>query len=644
MVRSKAFREYVKLLLSLGILIPLTLVELYAIQVLRDPLQIALSLTAYLTLVPTLTIVSALWSEIRMSVADILTKPRRERITVFSYVTRSVTLYRVSRGGPLRRLVELLAMGLANRVEKANIALDPYNVAALCFLISLSLGIASALLSTYLLGLEVVLAIAIGLMLSATTLLTPVLILDLAVSRRRGGIRLELPFFILYASLVEKAGRNLVIAFERVAKQTKLFKSMSREALALIKILTFFEAGPLTALKTYASSVPNKELRSIIEDYVSIAQTGGDTARFLESETERLIQLHSAEWNSYVEKIGLFGDIVVSLFVLLPALIVLGAIAFSQGASLFILELFTYFIVPITAIAIYIAVDAMQPRHPSIPLLTTLDKAFISTSTVLGMVIVFIVSTSLNLDTALAISLAMLIPTLATASIYMVRSIEVSKIERDLPRFLRDVAEALRIGYSFMQAIPKIATGKHYNRFLDRYIAALSVLLQMNIPLREVQQSVETRSWLFNYSLFILCELESLGALSPKEVEALAKFIECVESSRRKARSSLTFYSILFVIAPILVLILATLAQSILTALGTGVAAPFIQISLVKHLIDVVKILAAILALSLGIVGGKVRDGTGMNTLYAVIALTIITVALALWSQVTEFISVIITK
>lgn len=644
MLRSRAFREYAKLLLSLGLLIPITLVEIYAIQMLRNPLQIALSLAAYLILVPTLTIVSTLWSEIRMSVADILAKPRRERITVFSYVTRSVTLYRVSRGRFLRRLTELLAMVLANRLEKANIVLDPYNTAALCFLTSLSLGIALALLSIYILGLETVLAIVIALAISATAMFAPLLVLDLAISRRRGSIRLELPFFILYASLVEKAGRNLVIAFERIARQTRLFKFMSREALALTKILTFFEAGPLSALKTYASSVPNKELRSIVEDYISIAQTGGDTARFLESETERLIQIHSAEWSSYVERIGLFGDIIVSLFVLLPALIVLGAIAFSQGTSLIILEVFTYFIVPITAIAIYIVVDAMQPRHPSAPLLTTLDKVVIPTSGFLGTVVVGIVSTSLNLDTALAISLAMLIPTLATLSIYMVRSIEISKIERDLPRFLRDVAEALRIGYSFVQAIPKIATGRHYNRFLDRYIAALSVLLQMNIPLKEIQQSVETRSWLFNYSLFILCELETLGALSPKEVEMLAKFIESVEGSRRKARSSLTFYSVLFILAPILVLILAILAQSILTALGTGVAAPLIQTALVKQIIDIVKILAAILALSLGIVGGKIRDGTGINTLYAVIALTIITVTLALWSNITEFIPIALAK
>ncbi len=639
--RARYRGEYIRFLIVLAVLIVVTLIEVRTLSSMVSPLYISLSVVAYLLFVPVFVVVATLWREIRLSITDILAKPREEKFVTLSTVARSVALYSISRSKPVTRILSPLITALARYSEEAAVALDPLNTATLFLIVSAAASISMAVLCHYILSLSFSLSLALAVLIFVAILFSPLIALELLVSSRRSSIRVELPFFMLYSSLVEKAGRSLASAFERVAQQAQIFRRMSREALNFLKIATFFVPSPLKALEVYASTVPSRELRSVVQDYLSIAKTGGNTSRFLESEAEQLVQLHSAEWSSYVEKVGFFGDILIVFYVLLPSIMVLGAIAFSQGMSAIMLEIFTYAITPLITVATYLIIDTMQPKHPSTQILTDVDKVIIGVCSFMGIAVVFLLWKRLSLDPSLTMGLAFLAALLPLLGIYMIRGSEVANVERDLPRFLRDIAEALRVGYTFSQAVPRIAVSRHYNRFLDRYVSALAVLLQLNIPISRLQRGINTRSWLFNYSLFILCELESLGALSPREVELLAKFIESVENSKRRARGALTFYSLLFILAPIFVLVLAMLAQSMLSSVSVGGVTQFINIGLVKQIVSYSKNLAVILALSLGVLAGKIRDGTGLNALYAVAALSIVCLALAGWSQLSKIFSLI---
>ncbi len=634
MARAKPREEYIKFFAVLSALIAITLVEVRTLLIMGSSLYAFLSVVAYLIFVPIFVVITTLWREIKISIADIIAKPREEKFVTLSAVARSVTLYRIGRRSPLARFLGLFTGALAKYSEEAAVALDPFNTATLFLVASLTASMVVMVLCYYMLATNILLALIISLMVFIVVLSSPILALELQVSSRRSGIKIELPFFMLYSSLVEKAGRSLATTFERIAHQTQLFRRMSREATFFLKIATFFEPSPIKALDVYSSTVPSRELRSIIQDYLSVARTGGNTSKFLESEAEHLVQLHSAEWSSYVEKVGFFGDILIVFYVLLPSIMVLGAIAFSQSVSAIMLSVFTYVLTPMTAIATYLIIDMTQPKHPSTSMFSDLDKAILVSSSLMGIVVVALLWRKLNLDTSLVMGLAALAALLPFLAMFLIRGSEIANVERDLPRFLRDIAEALRVGYTFSQAVPRIAASRHYNRFLDRYVNALAVLLQLNIPIDKLQRGINTRSWLFNYSLFILCELESLGALSPKEVELLAKFIETVENSKRRARSSLTFYSLLFMLAPIFILALVMLVQSMFSSVNLASLAQFVNLGLVREIVSHTKNLAVILAISLGILAGKVRDGTGANTLYAVIALAMVCLALTMWNHI----------
>ncbi len=629
-IRSELLRFFT----MLSVLVVITVFEVRALFTLKNPLLLFLSIVAYLLFVPSFIVTVTLWREIRTSITEALTKTRREEEhKVVGIIARSMLLYYISRAHVLKNIFNRYALALANYAEEAAVAIDPLNTAALSIIIAVYASALTLLSLYYLLRVPIVIALAATLLVSSTVLSSPLLVLKMLASSRRGAIKLELPFFVLYASLVEKAGKSLAVAFERIANRSYIFRRLSREAQYFLKIATFFEPSPLRALNTYSSTLPNKEFSSIIQDYLSVAQTGGNTARFLETTSERILQMHVAEWNSYVEKVGFFGDVLISLFVLLPSIMVLGAIAFSQSMSVLMLQIFTYAVTPLMAIAIYLVVDSMQPKYPTASLFSKTDKVVVPVCSVAGMFMVIMFVNRFRIEFPLALSLIALVVLLPPLGVYIMRSIEVKSVDRDLPRFLRDVAESLRVGYTFAQALPRIAQSRHYNKFLDRYINVFAVLTQLNVPIMRFQQRLMTRSWLFNYALFVLYELEELGALSPREIELLARFIETIEGSKRRARGALSLYSILFVMAPMFILMLMLLTQSMLSTVKSVGYIQILNPQLVMQVVSLTKILAVILAVFLGILAGKIRDGTGLNVLYAVISLAIVCATLALGPQ-----------
>ncbi len=595
---------------------------------------------AYIALVPSTVVVITLWEEVRASIARILVRPpkRKPRKPMYlSIISASPTLYVLSRG-ILRGLVEPYAKSLSKLFTVADIALDPYNTATLAIMCSLTIPAALSAI-TYALTSSIFASVLLALILAPTILASPAIAAYAHISSRRGSVEIETPFFALYATLVERTGKSLITAFERLLNQGHVFKRLSIEAAIIKKMLSFFHYSPIDALAEYARVVPSKLMSRLVSGYVSIVKIGGNTAAYLEASYKSMLEEISSRWSRYVETASIMGDLIVALFMLFPTILSLGAIAFSQSISLQMLQLFSYIIAPMTGIALYVIMDSMQPKIPSAPLLTTTDKIIALSGLPLA-ISSAIALTNMNIHIRFeAIAcISVIVSLLPEIAIYLIRASEVKAVEKGLPDFLRDIAEFLRIGYNVPRAIAAIARNRKYNRFLDNYIRALSILLQLNIPLQRIQQNFITRSWLFNYVLFVLSDLEHLGALTPTELERLSSFVETIIQCRENSRKNLTLYIVLAVLTPLFILLLAIMSSSlvIMTTKGlpTGPIPTFLSPTMIRAVINQIIQLAIIVAIVMGITAAKVREGTGLNTSYSIIALVAVVAVLIFWAQV----------
>jgi len=631
-----------RLAISLAIAIVATYIEIQILLATHSIVTLFISVAAYAALIPSTVIAVTMWEEVSTSVVKLVARARRREHVVkplyLSSIATSHALYSVSRG-PLRGLISWYAELLSRRFRSADIQVDPLNFAALIAISSVSVGIAVAALSILLLGLPPAVGILAGITLFLAILAAPIAYASYQESSRRGAIDMELPFFVVYATLVERAGKSLITAFERVAEQGHIFKRLSLEASIVRKILAFFRYSPVDALDEYASTVPNDRMRSFVAGYTSIIRIGGNTASYLESVYREMLDNLSSRWTRYVESASMLGDIIVALFMLFPTLLALGAIAFSQAMSVTMLQFFTYLVTPFIAMGLYVMIDSMQPKLPSAPLFSPMDKVVAASGIGIAIPMYMALCCRLHgLNPLITVSIAMVIAMLPELATYMARAVEVRNIENDLPKFVRDVAEFLRIGYNIPRAIAHIARSRRYNRFLDSYIGALAMLLQLNIPLPRIQRCFISRSWLFNYTLFVLSDLEQMGALTPRELDSLSSFLESIVNSRDQARKGLTLYLALSIMTPLFVLFLAMMSSSLISLMGHGVLGfptSFAVISpvLIKQIVERTSELAIVLAIAMGILAAKVRDGTGLNTSYAVLSLVLLILVLYFWKE-----------
>jgi len=637
-----------RLALCIGVSIVATLM---IVQIAVWPLPLAtkiLATVAYIALVPSTVFTITLWEEVRASVSRIFLRPPRaprRRPMYLSTVTTSPLLYRLSRY-TLRNIIAAYGDSLSKLFVAANIAVDPYNVAALTILISSALIVVVPTL-LYPLGVSPAIGVPLGIVSSVITLSAPYLASYIQLNARRSGVDVEIPFFALYATLVERAGKSLVTAFERVSEQLHVFKRMALESLTFKKLLTFFRYSPMDALLEYAQTVPSNSMARLVSGYVGIVRIGGDTASYLESVYRSMLDELAERWRRYVESASFLGEVVLALFMLFPAMLALGAIAFSQVLSVKLLDIFTYFVSPLVGIAIYMVADSSQPKMPRNPLFTNIDIVIMASGVPLSMalyIVLYRLAPWIKPEALLCVSLAVAL--LPQISMYMARIVEIRSIERDLPMFLRDLAEFLRIGYSVPRAITFIAKTRRYNRFLDNYVRALSMLLQLNIPLQKIQRSFYTRSWLFNYVLFVISDLEYLGALTPHELDRLSNFIETVVRHRDDSRKGLTLYAVLAILTPLFIVLLAVLSSSLITlSIGAVPGVPqILSKQMIELIVNKIVVLSIVVAIVMGVTAAKVREGTGLNTTYVLASLAILAAIMMSWTQIQKLIAYTLTS
>lgn len=624
-----------RLILFLIISFTLSLFEVYFALKIKNIIFIIVSLIGLALLLPVLATVLALWEEVWVQVVKSFRRERVEEIPPLDAISSSMFLRRISNLPILSRIVRFIAERLRENALKAGIYIHIESLITLVLIIAMVMLGLTLLFTLVLIYVPVIplyirnvitLLILIFPLLSLIIVLSPYVYIQVMKVNRVSEIDDELPFFAVYASIIQEAGLNLYQAFERIVGKG-VFKALETEAKHVIRLFTFFTHNPLEALDEYADFNPNSTLKNMIKGYSSILKSGGEVSKYLGEFSEKLLEKYVSKWKRYVQTVTTFGELLIAIFTLFPTLFILGAIAFSQPLSKMFMILYTAVGVPAITMIVYALINQFQPRSRDN---TRLPVKIIIISIILLFGTYYLLKNIVCLNdqlTVIVLSIIVsIIPITVTSRIILY---EIKSIESALPQFLRDITEYVKIGYDITQALERIASIKSYDKLFNNIILSISRLLKMNVPFRVIVESIESRCWMLKYSLFIVSELAVVGALTPQPLERLCSAIEKTLNSKYEAKSALTTYSILSYITPLFLALLVYLTSNIILGISGFVGSiPLINVELVREIVDLSSILTLSIAVALGVLLAKLRDQTISSTIHILVLLALTLIAI----------------
>jgi len=440
------------------------------------------------------------------------------------------------------------------RILEAGMTLSPYKFmstytfALLVSFVSVPIGVALAyIISPYL---------ALLALLPLPVYLLPNLVIASNKGDRKRHIEDELPFFVAYASVMQSVGVNLYSSFVRIISRG-VFANLEKEALLLRRNVEFFFKAPSEALAELGRLHPNQSLKGLLYGYTAQWLSGGDIAHYLELKSDDFLKELQYRWQKYTNSASDMGEMLVSLFFVLPVLILTSAMITSDANMLGIMVIA---IIPLIVVLGIVMVSNAQPKTYD-----KLDSNYIY-AIIAGAVVfaaVFVITRNY-----LAIASGVIAASVVYGMPIMEQQREINKIEGALPQFMRDMTEYKKLGYDLVGAIIKIANENDYNTIFNAYIRHVAARLKMGLSLKE--SIMKTRSWLTNTSFFLLSELAESGGGTPAILENITNFVVSVNRVKAETKSSMRIYEFLTYFTPVGLAFVAGLMVTVMTSLMSG--------------------------------------------------------------------------
>jgi len=377
------------------------------------------------------------------------------------------------------------------------------------------------------------------------------------IQSRKVGVEFELPFFSVFAAIIQRAGLSLYHALSRVALPgySHVFTQMNREGELVTRDVKFLGNGVAETFERRAETHPSDRYANFLLSYTGVWRSGGDLAATLEDRVEELLEFMKFRWRGYAESVGTIGDMLAAVFITMPLLFLGASAAFPLLSREFIAFL-ALLAIPVIAIVAYLMVDSAMPRlkdtyttHPEM-LVAALATAAV------GFYFGWRVEVWLGLAGGL-LGFALVV----FVSMYG-QYREVSDGEKVIQQFVRDLAEYRKIGLSISEAIRRCAFQNRYNKRFNNFLKLVSGRLQMG---HGVYDSAKThRSWLVRTTFFVLSEINESGGGSVQLIERVVGMLRAHKVARAEASSRLTLYQVLALATPAILIVSVAVILSLL--------------------------------------------------------------------------------
>lgn len=181
----------------------------------------------------------------------------------------------------------------------------------------------------------------------------------LVVHQRRRCIDLGLPHATVFLYSLSHGGMDLYEVLERVAEAESVYGELSREFRQVVREMEQFDQDLFGALSTTKELTPSEDLRTFLDELVSVLETGGDVDAFLHDEAQRHRELAEQHQQQLVDELGTVAEIYVAAVFAGPIflLVVLLVASFVVEGVLLPMQLLVYVGLPLAIAWFAVAID-----------------------------------------------------------------------------------------------------------------------------------------------------------------------------------------------------------------------------------------------------------------------------------------------
>jgi len=553
------------------------------------------------------------------------TQSQKPHLTFFDNLTRfafrifSAPATSISRSIPLLR----------DNILRSNLRITPEGL------------ISVALFSTLITGLVAALGIYIGygiygvpyfFALMAAVPLVFVMVINapkISSSSRAAAINIELPFVVGYISVLAGGGVSPLATLRRISTM-KLFPASAKEARRVLVEVDVFGQDPISAIESIARWNPSRTFSEFLFGYTAILKSGGNFMAYVQSKLRDIMESKAAAVKRSADTTGTMAEayltVTVILGMVLYTLYMVQTLISHDLSGLTNLYFFAFIIVPLISAAFIWLIDAVQPKWPYVDYRPY--RYFMFTAPAAAILFFLPLGLHLYLRTSIALIVSMSVPALMASRF----SRERRSLEKELPEFIRDVAEGRKTGLSPEVAIERLG-GRHYG-VLSKHVKKMGAQLSWGVSLSTVVSTFTSAvgSWITKAIGVLLIEVVDVGGGTIRSFADMADFTRGINEMEGERRAALRPFVFITYIAGVMVIITTFILVYLLNApaisgIGSS-SAPQVDPSV----IDLLLTTAVFDSFIIGIVAGKmgesgVTDGFKHSIFLVIASLIAISVA-----------------
>ncbi|MDV3243933.1 MAG: type II secretion system F family protein [Nitrososphaerales archaeon] len=522
---------------------------------------------------------------------------------------------------------------LKDEILKSSMRITPDGLISLAFF--------AAVLTTAVWAGEMVLAVMerdsllllIGSGLAAGPALTFIIVMRaprISQGGRASSLDNELPFFVGFIVVMAGGGVTPIASMRRIAGMADIFPAAAKEARRILLDIDVFGLDPTSALEKAAKYNPNKHFAELLYGYTTIIKTGGDMVSFLDSKMRDIYEMRSQKVKRTSDTVATLAEgyitITAVLGITLFTLYQAQALISHSAGGIQTLEVFGLLVVPaISGLFVYL-LDAVQTKLPYVDYRPY--KVFFASIPV-GVALFFLlsyVSNGLFLRTSVALAATVVAPAFVATRASRRRG----ALEKALPDFIRDVSEGRKIGLS-PEATVQGLSAKQYGP-LSKHIKKMSAQLSWGVALTKVIATFasEVRSWVTKEAGLLLMEVVDLGGGTVKSFSDMADFTRKMNDLEAEKKSSLRPYIFITYFAAIMIVVTTfMMVYFINTPIIPSLTARSVQATTSAadlSTVDLLLMIAVVESWVIGIVAGKMGEGSTADGFKHALILVLISV------------------
>lgn len=532
---------------------------------------------------------------------------------------------------------------LRDEILRSNMRITPEGL--------ISLAILGGILSAAAFAAEIALAITVAnptLLLATSAFAAAPALVFIIIMRaprisqgsRAAALDNELPFVVGFIVVLAGGGIPPIASLRRIARMSDIFPNAAKEAKRILLDIDVFGLDPTSALEKAADTSPNRQFSELLYGYTTIIKTGGDIGSFLNNKLKEIYEARAIRVKKSADTIGTLAEgyititsvLGISLFVLFEA----ESLISHSSAGLQGVEVFGLVGVPLFSVLFLYVLNGVQSRYPFVDYRPY--KTF-AMSIPIGIVAYFVPLPASNF---VHVSLALVTMTVVPTAVAVRVGRERRALETALPDFIRDISEGRKIGLSPEQTIQALAE-KHYGE-LSKHVKKMSAQVSWGVSMVQVITTFvsEVKSWVTREAGMLLAEVIDVGGGTVRSFSDMADFTRKMNDLEGERRSSLKPYLFISYFSAIMVVITTfIMVYFISTPINFGaasrIAPPPAMID--KGAVDVLLTVAAIESWVIGVVAGKMGEGSIADGFKHALALVLIALLSVYFTQAVVHIS-----